>query len=291
MPRKLPDPAVSVDQAIKELLQIRPPDTLAFLLPEVVTARGQPVSWQFHNVQVRKKDLSRKGYVMDLNIEFRFASGPGLLLILAEHWSTARSMDLLRTAQYFLDLKGRFPEHEIVPVALITEIDDHEVPDRLVARALGEDILSFRTHVVQLSRTDAGAWADVGNLVAQTLLMAMGGALSRLERLHRVIRFFQAHDEPETQLLFPLLTQVGRFNDEENNMTYKYLTQLPKPKFMVMLEEDAKAAGMAAGREQGLEQGKLASKLEDARKLVEHGVSWEIITSATGVKPEDLEAN
>jgi len=290
MPRKSPDPAVSVDQAIKELLQIRPPDTLAFLLPEVVAARGRPVSWQFHNVQVRKKDLSRKGYVMDLNIEFHFDSGPGLLLILAEHWSTARSMDLLRTAQYFLDLKGRFPEHEIVPVALITEIDDHEVPDRLVARALDEEILSFRTHVVQLSRTRAEAWVDVSNLVAQTFLMAMSGALPRLQRLHRVIRYFQTHDEPETQLLFPLLTQVGRFTNEENNMTYKYLTQLPKPKFMVMLEEDAKAAGLEQGIVQGMEKGKLASKLEDARKLVEHGVSWEIITSATGMRPEDLEA-
>jgi predicted transposase YdaD len=111
-----------------------------------------------------------------------------------------------------------------------------------------------------------------------------------------------------------LLTQVGRFTDEENNMTYKYLTQLPKPKFMEMLEEDAKAAGLAAGLavgkatglaegkaegkaegraegiEQGIAEGIRAKALEDARKLVEHGVSWEIITSATGVKPEDLEA-
>ena len=44
------------------------------------------------------------------------------------------------------------------------------------------------------------------------------------------------------------------------------------------------------GEARGIEKGRLASKLEDARKLVEHGVSWEIITSATGVKPEDLEA-
>ena len=38
----------------------------------------------------------------------------------------------------------------------------------------------------------------------------------------------------------------------------------------------------------GIEQGARAKALEDARKLVEHGVSWEIMTSATGIKPEDL---
>lgn len=42
--------------------------------------------------------------------------------------------------------------------------------------------------------------------------------------------------------------------------------------------------------QEGIEQGIRAKALEDARKLEEHGVSWEIITSATGVKPEDLAA-
>lgn len=88
-------------------------------------------------------------------------------------------------------------------------------------------------------------------------------------------------------------------------MTYKYLTQLPKPKFMEMLEQDAIERGLQRGMQQGMQQGMQRgmqqgiqqgmeqmrrSKLEDARKLAEHGVSWETITSATGVKQEDLVA-
>ena len=60
-------------------------------------------------------------------------------------------------------------------------------------------------------------------------------------------------------------------------MTIKYLTQLPQPLFMTMFEEQVST------------KVRESAKLEAARKLVEHGVSWEIITSATGVKPEDLE--
>jgi predicted transposase/invertase (TIGR01784 family) len=81
-------------------------------------------------------------------------------------------------------------------------------------------------------------------------------------------------------------------------MTYKYLTQLPKPKFMEMLEEDAKAAGLAEGKaegiergiEQGIERGIRAKALEDAQKMLNRNCEWDFITEITGICPEDLEA-
>ncbi len=265
--------------------------------------------WRFHNVQVRKKDLLRKGLVMDLNIEYRFREGAPLLLVLVEHWSTSRSVDLVRTAQYYLDLASRFPDHEIVPVALITEIDADPVPDGFRKMALGVEVIRFSTRVVQLSQTQAQDWVDTRNLVAAALLMAMGGSMSRSQKLLATIDFFLRHDEGETRLLFPLISEVGgalslskgRLNEEEHAMTIKYLTQLPKPLFMTMLEEQATASGMAKGIakgmeqglekgiQQGLQQGIRASKLEDARKMREHGIGWEVITDVTGLKPEDLQ--
>jgi hypothetical protein len=289
MPRKAPDPTISVDQAIKELLQIRPADTLAFLLPQVVAQRGPPCSWQFHNVQVRKKDLVRKGLVMDLNIEYRFPEGHPLLMVLVEHWSTARSVDLLRTAQYFLDLSGRFPHHEVVPVALVTEIDAAPIVDHIVRSALGREVLRFATYVVQLSQTQAQTWSRAGNLVAATLLTAMDGTLSRAQKLEATIHFFMNHDAEETKRLFPLISEVGKFTPEEHAMTYKYLSQLPKPLFMTMIEDHAKAEGMEKGLEEGLEQGIRASKLEDARRMREHGIAWDVVTDITGLRPEDLD--
>ncbi|MBK9577448.1 MAG: hypothetical protein IPO40_10250 [Fibrobacteres bacterium] len=291
MPRKSPPSSLSLDQAIKELLQLCPVDTLSFLLPEVPATRGDPVSWQFHNVQVRKKDLARKGLVMDLNIEFSFEEGPPLLLVLVEHWSTARSVDLLRTAQYFLDLSSRFPEHQIVPVALVTEPDTAPIVDSFSRSALGQEFLRFSTRVVQLSTVDAAQWTRARNLVAATMLMVMGGALARQEKLFATIRFFQQHpNEDETRLLFPLLSQLGRLNPEEHAMTIKYLTQLPKPLFMVMMEEQANSEGLAKGMEKGMALGHREKALEDARKMREHGISWDIITDVTGIHPQELDS-
>ena len=44
------------------------------------------------------------------------------------------------------------------------------------------------------------------------------------------------------------------------------------------------------GKAEGLEQGIRTSKLEDARKMREHGIEWAIVTDVTGLKPEDLES-
>jgi hypothetical protein len=44
------------------------------------------------------------------------------------------------------------------------------------------------------------------------------------------------------------------------------------------------------GEARGIEKGRLASKLEDARRMREHGIAWNVVTDITGVKPEDQEA-
>ncbi|MEK7393291.1 MAG: hypothetical protein AAB214_12075, partial [Fibrobacterota bacterium] len=132
--------------------------------------------------------------------------------------------------------------------------------------------------------TQSQDWGHARNVVAITLLMAMGGLMSRQNRLGAVIDFFLQHDEEETRHLFPLLTQVGRFTDEEHAMTIKYLTKLPKPLFMTMMEEQAKSEGKVVG----LEEGQRIQALESARKMREHGITWDIVTDVTGVKPGQI---
>ncbi|MBK8803623.1 MAG: Rpn family recombination-promoting nuclease/putative transposase [Fibrobacteres bacterium] len=46
--------------------------------------------------------------------------------------------------------------------------------------------------------------------------------------------------------------------------------------------------GMQKGMEKGMEKGFRASKLEDARKMREHGIDWAIVTDVTGIVPADL---
>lgn len=188
-----------------------------------------------------------------------------------------------------------------MPIALVTEMGSASVPDGFVKSALGDEVLRFKTRVVQLSQMQAEDWGHTRNLVAATTLMAMGGLLSRFQRLLQVIEFFQQHpDDDETRLLFPLLVQLGNFSPVEHRMTIKYLTKLPKPQFMIDMEEMAKAEGLDRGLmeglergieqgiERGIEKGALQARREDARKMLEHGIAWSIITDVTGLTPENL---
>lgn len=276
MPRKS---RLSIDQGVKELLQLRPKDAFAFLLPDLHTRRGDPCRWEFLSTQVRKKDLWGKGYLMDLNIRYEFDQGEPVLLMLLEHWSQARSMDLVRTAHYYLDLMERFPDHHIVPVALITERKEHVIPDNIIGHGAGEEFLRFRTRVVQLATEDAERWADTSNLVATTLLLAMGGLWNGVQRLMTAANAFQqnASDEEMAQL-FPLPVEVGKLNPEEEESIMSYLATMPKPRLLVKIEKRA------------VEEASRRNALETARRMLAKGISWSDITDITGVKPEDLEA-
>lgn len=292
MPRS---PRLSIDQGIKELLQLRPRDAFAFLLPDIHADRGDPASWEVLSTQVRKKDLRSKGFTMDLSIRYEFRTGIPVLLVLVEHWSTARSMDIVRTAHYYLDLLGRFPDCEVMPVALITELEIRNVASSLVGSGGGEDFLRFHTRVVQLASEDCERWSNVGNLVAATQLVAMGGILDRTQKFLLAMESFRREaTDDEVQLLFPLVMELGRFTEVEEETAMSYLATAPKPRILVKMEqraiEQGLAKGMEQGLQQGLDQGVRQKALEDARRMVGHGISWAIITDVTGIRPEDLAA-
>lgn len=57
-----------------------------------------------------------------------------------------------------------------------------------------------------------------------------------------------------------------------------------------LLRQEGRAEGEIKGKAEGELIGKQLSNMENARKMREHGISWEIITDVTGLRPEDLEA-
>jgi predicted transposase YdaD len=48
--------------------------------------------------------------------------------------------------------------------------------------------------------------------------------------------------------------------------------------------------GLEQGIEQGLEQGLRRNAMDNARKMLEHGIEWKVVTDVTGIRPEDLES-
>jgi len=273
-------PDISLDQAIKDLLTRYPVDAWRFLLPDLARKLGNPVAWEVLRSETRKHDLKRKGYVMDLPIRYTFANGKHLVVVvLIEHWATTRSVNLHRTAHYVLDLLEREPGIPVVPVALVTDLEPGEIPERLHLPDLGggEPILTFRHRVQVVAQEDLAHWRRKSNVVAAVMTLGMGGTLSMADKAWTAFwELEKLVDAEEVMRLSPLVFRVGKLEEEEREIIMAKKSTLPEPKLFQLLKQE------------GVAVGKAESKLETARKLLEHGISWDIITDSTGIKPADL---
>jgi len=92
--------------------------------------------------------------------------------------------------------------------------------------------------------------------------------------------------DPELALRF--LRVVLRYIFRRSDTTAREALALnlhPEMREQVMtMEEEA----IQRGRQEGLEKGLRQKALEDAHRMREHGIAWEIVTDVTGILPADL---
>jgi len=280
-----PQEPFSHDQAVKNLIKSYPEEALEFLASDVIAAHGHPVDVEFLDTTVAKDDAAEPGpgQAMDLAIRYGFADGHGVLFVLVEHWSSADRLDLLRTARYYLDLCRRFPDDEILPIALVDDDRPRELSDAVERGALGVSHLRFQTRIVQVPALRLEHFRETANRVALSFTPNMAGTFDRVEQVVRVaIGFRDRHDMTGYRKFFAFWVVEGRLKLEDQSILDRRLKEMDMPEIIDWWRQE----GIELGKVEGMRQ----KALEDARKLVEHGVSWQIITSATGVKLEDLEA-
>lgn len=301
----------SHDQAVKNLLKAYPEEALEFLAEDIARARGWPQEVEFLDTAVAKDDVAEPGpgQAMDLAIRYRFGDGSTAILLLVEHWSNARKLDLLRTASYFLDLCRRFPEEEILPVALVDDDRPRALADTVERSAMGVRHFLFHTRIVQVPALDLARFRQSANRVALSFSPNMAGDFDRVEQVMRVaFAFRDCGDLAGFRKFFAFWVVEGRLELEEQRDVKSRLKEVDMPEIMEWFREEGialgreeglaqgmaegkaegKAEGMAEGKAEGRAEGLREKALEDARKMREHGIEWRIVTDVTGIKPEEL---
>jgi hypothetical protein len=286
-----PQDAFSHDQAVKSLIKAYPIEALEFLASDVVSVHGAPVSWEFLDTAVAKDDSAEPGpgLGMDLAIRYVFGNGQGVLFVLVEHWSDAAKLDLLRTARYYLDLCRRFPHDEILPIALVDGDTPRDLSDTIQRGALGSAHLVFQTRIVQVPALQLDQFRDTANRVALSFSPNMSGEFDRVDRVVRVaLEFRHQGDIQGFRKFFVFWVVEARLKTTEQQAVLNRLKEIDMPEIMDWLREEGIEIGMARGKADGLAEGLEKAKLEDARKMREHGIAWDIVTDVTGIRPEDL---
>ncbi|HXP91227.1 MAG TPA: hypothetical protein VN931_09895, partial [Fibrobacteria bacterium] len=93
-----------------------------------------------------------------------------------------------------------------------------------------------------------------------------------------------AGDPDGVRLLFAFWVVEGRLDSMQQDDLNQRLKEREMPEIIDWWRQEGIDIGLSKGRTEGV----LATKLEDARKMREHGIAWEIVTDVTGLKPEDL---
>lgn len=286
-----PEP-FSHDQAVKKLVKTYPSEALEFLAPDVVAAFGLPTKITFLDPTVAKDTTSEPGpgMAMDLVIRYQFASDPSVLLVLVEHWSSADRLDLLRTARYYIDLCRRFPDDHILPIALVDDDRERTFRDRIERGALGSVFLAFQTRIVQVPSLELDRYRGTANRVALSFSPNMKGDFDRVDQVFQVALTFRNRGDIEgVHALFAFWVVEGRLKAQQQRELIRRLKEHDMPEIMDWLRQEGIEIGLERGLERGIEQGTRRKGLEDARKMREHGIAWDIVTDVTGIRPEEID--
>jgi hypothetical protein len=282
----------SHDQAVKNLIKDYPSEALEFLAQDVVAAHGLPVDIEFLDTAVSKDDAAEPGpgQTMDLAIRYVFADGQGVLFVLVEHWSSADKLDLLRTARYYLDLCRRFPQDEILPIALVDDNRPRELADTIERGAQGVAHLRFQTRIVQVPALDLERFRGTANRVALSFFPNMRGALDPIERvLHVALAFRACSDAQGTRKFFALWVVEAGLGIEQQRELDRRLKEMDMPEIIEWWVQEGLEKGREDGLQQGLEQGLRQNAMDNARKMLAEGFDWNVVTRITGLRPGDLE--
>lgn len=144
------EPKIPQDRGFKNLFETYPKETLDYFTPDIIQARGMPVTIEvLVQNEVPLIDLRRPSRFLDIALIATFADGSTIILV--EHWSDAREVDYERVALYVISLRLRHRKATILPVVFVTDPNAGNIPDRWSMSVLGVETMSLRVRIVRVT--------------------------------------------------------------------------------------------------------------------------------------------
>jgi hypothetical protein len=237
------DGDISEDRGLKELFTSYPFETVEVFVPELLAQRGKPVSVEAIQQEQPLPDLGEPSRFLDVALLCSWKDGSQAMILLVEHWSEARKVDLTRVLWYYTALRLKHSAAEVIPVVLVTDPSARVVPDRLMNTPLGRPVLDFRVQVTRIGPADLPRLRSLQNRVAAMLLaLAIQDAV---EAALAVMMAMQAAPGPLDDLrrFLPLAQKLARMQDSDEPRFRRRLRE--EPTMGNMLDElvnDAKVA-------------------------------------------------
>jgi len=235
----------------------------------------------------------------DLVFSCPLAESTALVAILLEHKSWAPKHPHLQLLSYMLGIWQRSEKDgkllpAVIPIVL------YQGREAWTVRSLSQSIASFPERLrpflpdfdfllIDLARTSGEELrAHYGNR-SVLLAMELMKAIFTREEVKDLMERLSPADGPLDQdlamrFLRVVLRYIFRRSDTDAREALTYALHPATREVTMTWEEQI----LTRGKAEGLEEGIRASKLEDARKLLDRGCDWAFVTDITGIVPADL---
>ncbi len=246
-------------------------------VPELLAQRGRPVSISAVRQESPLPDLGEPSRFLDVALLCTWTDGFQAMILLIEHWSEARKVDLARVLWYYAALRLKHPGAEVFPLVLVTDRSAREVPSRLASSIAGQQILDFAVRVIRIGPSDLPRLRSLQNRVA-AMLMALA-IQDAVEAALAVMMAMQAAPGPLDDLrrFLPLAQKLARMQDSDEPRFRRRLRE--EPTMGNMLDELVNDAKVAEIRRL-VAKGRLT--VDAARAEIEELIATQAIPEAIG---------
>jgi hypothetical protein len=252
---------VTEDRGFKALFTSYPVETIEVFAPELLTQRGRPITVAAVQQELPLPDLGEPSRFLDVALLATWQDNSQTVILLIEHWSEVRRVDLLRVLWYYAALRMQHPQAEVFPVVLVTEPSLAEVPSRLDATVGGIPVLTFQVRVSRIGAADLPRLRSLQNRVAAVLI-----ALTIQDAVEAAVAAISAMVHApgpvdDVRRFLPLAVKLARMKEADEPRLRHRMTEEPDMNNML---DEIKVASRAEGKAEG--------KVETLRDLVARGL-------------------
>jgi hypothetical protein len=265
---------VTEDRGFKELFTSYPFETVEVFAPELLAQRGRPARIEALQQELVLPDLGQPSRFLDVALLCTWSDGAQAVILLVEHWSESRKVDLRRVHWYYAGLGLKHPAAVVFPVVLVTDRSAREVPERLESSIAGSLVLDFRVRVVRIGPQDQTWLNSLRNRVAAVFLaMAIKDAVDAVDAVDTAVTVMLAMQRApgpvdDLRRFLPLVQKLARMLDSDEPRFRRRMREEPT---MGNMLDDIKSEGKAEGVALGEAKGEALGKISEIRRLVSKG--------------------
>lgn len=258
---------ISEDRGFKALFSAYPQETIEVFAPELLTERGKPAAVTVLQQESVLPDLGDTSRFLDIALLATWLDGSHAVILLVEHWSEARKVDLRRVNWYVADLALRHPHVAVFPVVLVTDPSPRAVLDRWEMSVAGMVTVSLQVRVYRVTPLELPRLRSLQSRVAAILtILAVQDAVEAVAAaLEHMARSPGPLDDLERFL--PFAMKLARMQESDAPRFRRRLEEAGMVNVLTELKEEARAEARA----EALAQASRAT-VASVHRLVDRGV-------------------